>query len=224
MAILKAEGVWKEYRLGPGNVVQALRGLDFELEQGAMAAVTGPSGSGKSTFLHVLGCLDTPTRGHVWIDGKEASSLSPNELARLRRDKLGFVFQQYHLIPTLTALENVMLPLRYARVPRGQGRERAQAELDRVGLGRRMGHRPAQLSGGEQQRVAIARALINNPAVVFADEPTGELDSATSNEIVSLLKQLNSEAGVTLLIVTHNPEVAAACSSQVRMLDGRLDG
>jgi putative ABC transport system ATP-binding protein len=205
-----------------GEVVRALDGVDLVVERGSMVAIMGRSGSGKSTLLNILGGLDRPDEGQVVLDGVDITRLNGRALTRVRREKLGFVFQQFNLIPTLTALENVELPMRYARVPPGQRRQRALEALARVGLAHRAHHRPSQLSGGEQQRVAIARALVMRPALVLADEPTGELDSQTAAQVIELMETLNRELGQTFLIVTHDPGLARHCGRIIRMQDGRI--
>jgi putative ABC transport system ATP-binding protein len=204
------------------EVVRALDGVDLVVERGSMVAIMGRSGSGKSTLLSILGGLDRPDEGQVVLDGVDITRLNGRALTRVRREKLGFVFQQFNLIPTLTALENVELPMRYARVPPGQRRQRALEALARVGLAHRAHHRPSQLSGGEQQRVAIARALVMRPALVLADEPTGELDSQTAAQVIELMETLNRELGQTFLIVTHDPGLARHCGRIIRMQDGRI--
>jgi putative ABC transport system ATP-binding protein len=216
-----ARGLRKTYRMG-GEVVRALDGVDLVVERGSMVAIMGRSGSGKSTLLNILGGLDRPDEGQVVLDGVDITRLNGRALTRVRREKLGFVFQQFNLIPTLTALENVELPMRYARVPPGQRRQRALEALARVGLAHRAHHRPSQLSGGEQQRVAIARALVMRPALVLADEPTGELDSQTAAQVIELMEALNRELGQTFLIVTHDPGLARHCGRIIRMQDGRI--
>ncbi len=216
-----ARGLRKTYRLG-SSVVRALDGLDLVVERGEFVAIMGRSGSGKSTLLHVLGGLDRPDEGQVVIEGQDITRLSNGQVTRLRREKVGFVFQEFNLVPTLTALENVELPLRYAGVSRGERRRRAAEALAMVGLGERLHHRPSQLSGGEQQRVAIARALVNRPAVVLADEPTGELDSQTAMQVVDLMRGLARELGQTFVIVTHDPAVGERCQRIIRMNDGRI--
>lgn len=216
-----ARGLRKTYRLG-SSVVRALDGLDLVVERGEFVAIMGRSGSGKSTLLHVLGGLDRPDEGQVVIEGQDITRLSNGQVTRLRREKVGFVFQEFNLVPTLTALENVELPLRYAGVSRGERRRRAAEALAMVGLGERLHHRPSQLSGGEQQRVAIARALVNRPAVVLADEPTGELDSQTAVQVVDLMRGLARELGQTFVIVTHDPAVGERCQRIIRMNDGRI--
>ncbi len=220
-AIIQARGLLKTYRLG-SSVVRALDGVDLTVERGELMAVMGRSGSGKTTLLNVLGGLDRPDAGQVLVDGVDIARLNGSRLPRLRREKVGFVFQEFNLIPTLTALENVELPLRYAGVPRGERRRRALEALSLVGMGGRVHHRPSQLSGGEQQRVALARALVNRPAIVLADEPTGELDTQTAAEVMSLVQRLNREMGQTFIIVTHDPAVAHRCRRVVRMEDGRI--
>jgi len=219
MAIVEAENLTKVYRLGLTEV-PALRGVDLSVEAGEFVAVMGRSGSGKSTLLNLLGCLDRPTEGRVWLDGLEVTALSRRRLPRIRQQMVGFVFQQFNLLPGLTALENVMLPLRYSRVGRAEGRRRARALLERVGLAERGHHRPAELSGGEQQRVAVARALVNEPAIVLADEPTGELDTHTAGEIMALLHDLNQSQGQTFICVTHDPGVAERTQRTIYLSDG----
>ena len=200
--------------------VPALRGLNIEIKRGEHVAVMGPSGSGKSTFLHLAGALDRPTRGRVLIEGRDPSKMSDEELSRLRNKLIGFVFQTFNLVPRLTALENVMLPLMIKGIDGEERMRRAREALETVALAHRMNHRPMELSGGEQQRVAIARAIVTRPRIILADEPTGNLDSASAAEVVDLLTRLNRELGVTLVVVTHNPEVAAPAKRIVRMRDG----
>lgn len=216
---IKFENVWKIYKLGRVEV-PALRGLNIEIKRGEHVAIMGPSGSGKSTFLHLAGALDRPTRGRVLIEGRDPSKMSDEELSRLRNELIGFVFQTFNLIPRLTALENVMLPLAIKGVNGEERMRRAKEALEMVGLAHRMNHRPIELSGGEQQRVAIARAIVTSPRIILADEPTGNLDSASAAEVVGLLTRLNRELGVTLVVVTHNPETAAPAKRIVRMRDG----
>lgn len=216
---IKFENVWKIYRLGKIEV-PALRGLSLEIKRGEHVAIMGPSGSGKSTFLHLAGALDRPTRGRVLIEGRDPSRMSDEELSRLRNELIGFVFQTFNLIPRLTALENVMLPLAIKGVNGEERVRRAREALERVGLAHRINHRPMELSGGEQQRVAIARAIVTNPRIILADEPTGNLDSASAAEVVGLLTKLNRDLGITLVVVTHNPETASPAGRIVRMRDG----
>ena len=222
MAIVETRDLTRHYRLG-GHVVRAVDGVTLAVEPGEFVAMVGRSGSGKTTLLHLLGCLDRPTAGRVYVDGIDVGAASRRQLPRIRREKVGFVFQQFNLIPTLTAVENVMLPLRYARVPAGEARRRAGELLEQTGMGERTGHRPSALSGGEQQRVAIARALANRPAVVLADEPTGELDTETADTIVGLMRSLNETLGQTFVIVTHDPAIADQAGRIIRLRDGRIE-
>jgi len=216
---IKFENVWKIYKLGTVEVA-ALRGLSIEIKRGEHLAMMGPSGSGKSTFLHLAGALDRPTRGRVLIEGRDPSKLNDDELSKLRNRYIGFVFQTFNLIPRLTALENVMLPLVVRGVDGSERRRRAIEALEQVGLGDRINHRPTELSGGEQQRVAIARAIVTRPRIVLADEPTGNLDSVSAKEIVKVLSRLNRELGITVVVVTHDPEVASAAQRVVKIRDG----
>jgi putative ABC transport system ATP-binding protein len=221
MAIVETYNLVKTYRMGLTEV-QALRGVDLVVEEGEFLSVMGRSGSGKTTLLNLLGCLDRPTEGSVFINGVEVTALPRRKLPRIRQQMVGFVFQQFNLLPELTALENVTLPLRYSRVGRGEGRRRAMELLEQVGLGGRTGHRPAELSGGELQRVAVARALINRPAIVLADEPTGELDTHTAAEIMDLLHDLNQTRGQTFIVVTHDPGVAEKTDRTIHLSDGMI--
>ncbi len=220
MPILEATGLTKVYRRGASEV-RAVDGIDLSVGPGEFMAIMGRSGSGKTTLLDLLGCLLRPTDGELVIDGHSVIGASDGDLARIRRERIGFVFQEFNLIPTLTAIENVVLPLRYGP-RRPDGRQRATALLERVGLGGRVSHRPTELSGGEQQRVAIARSLINDPAVILADEPTGELDSATSEQLMRTLRELNADRNVTIIIVTHDAGIAGATDRVVRLQDGRV--
>jgi putative ABC transport system ATP-binding protein len=216
---VEANDVTREYRLD-GVAVPALRGVTLTVPAGEYLAIVGPSGSGKSTLMHLLGGLDRPTSGRLLIGGRDVSRLTAPDMAQLRNRTIGFVFQSFHLLPRTTAVDNVALPLIYAGVRSGERRRRAAEMLDRVGLGHRLAHRPNQLSGGEQQRVAIARALIGSPTLLLADEPTGNLDSATGAEVLALLESLNAESGVAVVLVTHDHEVADRARRQVRMRDG----
>jgi putative ABC transport system ATP-binding protein len=221
MAIVEARDLIKIYPMG-ATKVHALRGLSLTVEAGEFMSVMGPSGSGKSTLLNLVGCLDTPTEGTVVLDGMDVTRTRRSRLPAIRREKVGFIFQQFNLLGHLTALENVALPLRYAEVKRREARKRAEELLVHVGLGERMKHRPLEMSGGEQQRVAVARALVNRPAIILADELTGELDSATAEEIMALLRTLNEE-GQTFIIVTHDPSVAAQTKRTVYLKDGQVE-
>jgi len=220
---VKVHGVKKAYRMGK-VIVPALRGVSFEVGEGEFLAVLGPSGSGKSTLLHLIGCLDRPDEGKIIIDGADVLKLSDEELAELRLRKIGFVFQFFNLLPRLTAIKNVELPLIIAGVPEKEARERAMEMLRLVGLEARVSHRPTELSGGEQQRVAIARALINNPKIVLADEPTGNLDTKSGWEIVQLMKRLNEERGQTFIVVTHDPHIAETADRILYLKDGLIEG
>jgi putative ABC transport system ATP-binding protein len=218
--IVRAEGLTKRYRLGKDNYVDALRGASVHIRPGEMVAIMGPSGSGKSTMMHMIGCLDAPDEGEVWINGRRVDSLRGKALTRLRSREIGFIFQGFNLIPTLSALENVALAAEYAGANRLASNSRARELLDLVGIGDRARHIPSELSGGQQQRVAIARSLINSPSVVLGDEPTGDLDTRTSDEIVDMMREVNLETGTTFILVTHNPEVAEGCDRTILMRDG----
>jgi len=221
MQLLHLDGVTKDYPLG-STVVRALRGLDLSIESGEIVAIMGPSGSGKSTLMHILGALDTPTGGTSSLEGHDLQELSENELVTLRGKKVGFVFQTFNLIQSLTAQQNVELPMIFLGVKKSARAERARALLEKVGLGERVAHRPNELSGGERQRVAIARALANNPEIILADEPTGNLDSETGATILDLLKRLSVEEGKTMILITHDPDAAAIAHRIVRLRDGRV--
>ena len=219
--VIRVEDLAKDYVIGP-NTVHALRGVDLTVEHGEMVAIMGPSGSGKSTLLNLVGCLDRPTAGRYWLDGVDVSRLSGSQLATVRNRKIGFIFQQFHLLPWTSALENVMLPLLYAGVVGALARQRGLEALEAARLPLdRAEHRPSELSGGEQQRVAIARALVTGPSLILADEPTGNLDTRTSLEVMAILQELNDE-GNTLLLVTHEPDIAASCGRIVSFQDGLI--
>jgi len=219
--VVKGKDITKVFTMGDVKV-HALRGLSIEIATGEVVAIMGPSGSGKSTLMNILGCLDRPTAGEYYLDGESVAMLSDDQLADIRNRKVGFVFQSFNLLPRATALANVELPLRYARNGKNR-RKRAREALGAVGLSDRVSHRPNELSGGEQQRVAIARALVNNPAIVMADEPTGNLDTKSGDEIMELLLNLNKKLGTTLIIVTHDPEIAGQTQRRVYIRDGVVE-
>ncbi len=219
--MIEVSGLSKSYKTGNIEVI-ALREINFKIESGEYISIMGPSGSGKSTLMNILGCIDTPTSGSYRLDGQEVSTLDDEGLATIRNQKVGFVFQTFNLLPRLTALANVELPLVYSGTGRNERRERALKALERVGLSDRVNHKPNELSGGQSQRVAIARALVNNPSIILADEPTGNLDRATGSDIISLFQKLNSEFGVTLVIVTHDQEVGKSAGRLVQLVDGRI--
>ena len=219
--VIQAESLVKIYRMGEVEV-QALRGVSMQVKRGEVIAIMGPSGSGKSTLMSILGCLDRPTSGNYILDGEKVSGLNDDQLASIRNRKIGFVFQSFNLLQRTSALANVELPLNYSNLS-NDGRERAKDALRAVGLENRMKHRPAELSGGEQQRVAVARALVNEPAILMADEPTGNLDSKAGQEIVNLLLNLNHERNTTLIIITHDPKIAAQAQRIVRIRDGEIE-
>ncbi|MDY7095215.1 MAG: ABC transporter ATP-binding protein [Acidobacteriota bacterium] len=218
--LIQLSGVHRTYHLG-GSQVHALAGIDLEVRSGEYLAITGPSGSGKSTLMHLLGCLDTPTQGTYQLRGQAVHDLDDDALASIRGREIGFVFQSFYLLPRTDAVSNVELPLIYAGEPVQERRQRARRALERVGLADRMDHRPAQLSGGQRQRVAIARALVNDPAILLADEPTGNLDTSTTEEILALLDQLH-QAGATIIVVTHEADVAARAHRTVELRDGKV--
>jgi len=225
--LLEGTNLRKTYRLSRRNSVEALRGVDVAIEAGEMVAIMGPSGSGKSTLMHILGLLHAPDPNHgpapvLRFGGRDMTALSESERTKVRAREMGFVFQDFNLVPTLSALENVLLACDYAGIGGAPARAAAREALDLVGLAERADHRPAELSGGEQQRVAIARALVNRPSLILADEPTGNLDSERSAEVLALLRQFNREQGQTFVLVTHDPEVGEACDRVIRMRDGRV--
>jgi len=217
--VIELKDVWKVYRLG-STEYPALRGVSLSIEKGSLVSIVGPSGSGKTTMLHLIGALDRPTRGEIYVDGNPISRLGEDKLAEFRNKTIGFVFQQYNLIPYLSALENVELPMMVSDIRMAERRRRAMWLLEHLGLGDKVWKRPLELSGGEQQRVAIARALANNPKIILADEPTGNLDSSNAKIVVEMLKKVNREMGVTIVVVTHNMEVAEATDRIIYLRDG----
>jgi len=224
MAFIQLEDIYKTYHIGEVDV-PVLRGVSLTIERGEMVALMGASGSGKTTLMNLLGCLDRPTSGRYWLEGEEVSRLSADQRALVRNHKIGFVFQNFHLLPRTSALENVTMPLAYTaqNLSERECRHRAQRVLERVGLGDRLHHDPSQLSGGQQQRVAIARALVNHPPLLFADEPTGNLDSRTSAEILRMFQELNARDGITIILVTHDADVAGHARRTIRIRDGRIE-
>ena len=218
-AIIRTIGLTREYVMG-AEIVRALRGVDLEIDRNEYVAIMGPSGSGKSTMMNLIGCLDTPTAGQYWLNGVEVSQMSEDELARVRNREIGFVFQTFNLLPRATAAHNVELPLVYSGMGRKERRERATQALESVGLGDRMTHKPNELSGGQRQRVAIARALVTQPSIILADEPTGNLDSTTSEEIMRVFQDLHQTKGQTIVMVTHEHDIAAHAARVVTLHDG----
>ena len=220
-AVIRTVGLTRDYPMG-GEVVRALRGVDLEIRRNEFVAVMGPSGSGKSTLMNLIGCLDTPSAGQYWLAGLEVSRMSDDELARVRNQQIGFVFQTFNLLPRASSLHNVELPLIYAGLKAKERRERAERSLAAVGLADRMGHKPAELSGGQRQRVAIARALVTEPSIILADEPTGNLDSTTSEEIMKVLEELHRTRGQTIVMVTHEADIAKHAERVVTLHDGLI--
>ena len=219
--IIKLENVWKIYQLGKVELT-VLREISLEIAPGSFVSILGPSGSGKSTLLNIIGLLDTPTKGKVFLEGQNTSRFSEDERAQIRGKKVGFIFQQFNLLPNLNALENVMIPMVFQGIPESKRRERAEFLLSSVGLKERISHRPSELSGGEQQRIAIARSLVNNPEVVIADEPTGNLDSVTGQKIMEVLINLHKEEGKTIIVVTHDPNIADYSEKIINLKDGQI--
>ena len=221
--IIELKEVWKTYKMGETEV-HALRGMNFKVSKGEFVAIMGPSGSGKSTAMNMVGALDVPTQGHVFLEGEDIADMTESELAVIRGQKVGFIFQKFNLIPTLTAKENVMLPLMFQDIPRDERGERAEKVLTMVGLGDRMDHKPTELSGGQQQRVAIARALATEPEMVLADEPTGNLDSTSGQTVLTFLKNLHEKEGTTIVMVTHDEKTAKQADRVEFLLDGKIIG
>lgn len=225
MSLIEIKDLTKVYQMGEVEV-RALRGVSLKIEQGEWVAIMGPSGSGKSTLMHLISCLDTPTSGAYYLDGEDVSHMGENELAAIRNRKIGFVFQSFNLLSRTPALKQVMLPMQYSRngsrIEPSERRERASQALEMVGLGERMEHKPSELSGGQQQRVAIARALVNNPPILMADEPTGNLDSKSGREVMDIFHRLHEEHGITLVMVTHDEDIGAEAQRIIRLFDGKL--
>ena len=221
MNVIEVKDLEKTYHVGDIEV-NALRGVNFTIKKGQFSAIMGPSGSGKSTLMHIIGCLDSPTKGRYHLNGENVAHLSDDQLAGIRNKEIGFVFQKFHLLPRNTALDNVMLPLRYAKIDKRKRTDQAIKVLSQVGLEDRMHHKPSELSGGQQQRVAIARALVNSPAILFADEPTGNLDSKTGKEVMTFLHELNNK-GQTIVLITHEKEIAEQTERTIFIRDGKIE-
>lgn len=219
--VIEMRDVWKIYSMGESEV-QALRGISFSVKEGEFVSIMGPSGSGKSTCMNMIGCLDRPTKGDVCINGRLIADMTEKDLAKLRNETVGFVFQQYHLLSSMTVLENVMLPLRYKGVPYGERKKLAEAALVRVGLEERLHHRPHELSGGQKQRVAIARATVTKPRIILADEPTGALDSETGKSVLNLFYEINKTEGTTIVIVTHDINIGESTPRCIKIFDGKI--
>ena len=219
--LIRTENLHRHYQMGQ-ETVRALNGVNLEIERSAFAGIIGPSGSGKSTLLYLFGGLDHPTKGRIWVEDTDISQLDEDQLAKFRQHKIGFIFQSFNLIPTMTAIQNVEFPLIFARVDAAERQRRAQRLLELVGLGDRLHHKPTELSGGQQQRVAIARALVNDPPIVLADEPTGNLDTRSGGEVIDILHNLNQSEGRTIIMVTHDPSLLAVTTTQIRIRDGQI--
>ncbi len=219
--LMELRDVWRTYTLRKGTEVNALRGLSLKIYQGEMVAIIGPSGSGKSSAMYIIGALDKPTKGKAFLKGQDITRFHQNHLAMMRRREIGFVFQSYNLIPEYTAVQNVWMPLLFEDVPKDEREARAKKILTDLGLGHRLDHKPPEMSGGEQQRVAIARALINNPKVILGDEPTGNVDTKTGEEIIAILKKLHKK-GKTVILVTHDPRIASHCQRKIHIIDGKV--
>lgn len=220
-ATIKLENTWKTYKLGETNL-SILKGINLEIMPGSFATIMGPSGSGKSTLMYLLGLLDTPSQGKIYLQGQDTSNFSEDKLAEIRGKKIGFIFQQFNLLQNLTALENVMLPMIFQGIPEEQRREKAKRLLESVNLGERINHRPSEMSGGEQQRIAIARSLVNDPEILIADEPTGNLDSTTGKTVMEILKKLHEEQKKTIVVVTHDPNIAHYSQNVIHIQDGQI--
>ncbi|HCC59984.1 MAG: ABC transporter ATP-binding protein [Candidatus Staskawiczbacteria bacterium RIFOXYC1_FULL_37_43] len=220
-SLIKLENVWKKYKLGKTEV-PVLRGISLDIKPGSFATIMGPSGSGKSTLMYLLGLLDTPSEGKIYMQGQDVSGFSEDKLAQLRGEKIGFIFQQFNLLQNLTALENVILPMIFQGVPEAERREKAAKLLESVGLAKRINHKPTEMSGGEQQRIAIARSLVNNPEILIADEPTGNLDSTTGKMVMGILTKLHKEDKKTIVVVTHDPNIAHYTQNIIHIQDGQI--